>query len=109
MQRHPQTGLVPAGAPLGGGACGSSLRSSSSAPLLCMLLTARLTGQRCSTLSGAGCIKTVASPSALPSHFGQSSSSRITGMRSWSALMVVFAAAVSMAKVCIQGQRMKIP
>ncbi len=45
MQRHPQTGLVPAGAPLGGGACGSSLRSSSSAPLLCMLLTARLTGQ----------------------------------------------------------------
>jgi len=44
-------GFAPAGASLGGDACGSSIQSSSSAPLFRTLFTTRLTGHNRSTLS----------------------------------------------------------
>ena len=44
-KRHPYAGFSPAGASLGGGAAGSSMQSSRSAPLFRTLFTARLTAQ----------------------------------------------------------------
>ena len=66
-------GCVPGGASLGGGACGSSMRSSRSGSLSHTEFTARLTGQRHSTSSPAGRIRDGAPASSSPSHAGQRS------------------------------------
>jgi hypothetical protein len=51
--RADRGGFAPAGASLGGGAAGSSIRSNSSGPLFRTLFTALLTGHRRSVPSGA--------------------------------------------------------
>ena len=55
---------------LGGGAHGSSIPSSNSAPLFRTLLTARLTGHSRTTPTAAGRIRSAGWPGASPSQAG---------------------------------------
>ena len=81
------------------GAVGSSSTSSSPGLSFRGELTSRLTGQDRSTSSAAGRNSMDASPRSSPSHKGQASGLRMTGMRSWIRLMRPFAAVVTIVKV----------
>jgi len=92
-------GLSLGGASRGGGARGSLILSSKSGLLFRTLLTARLTAQRCIRPSSAGCMRLVGYPALSPSHTGKCSSSRITGIPSYSACIVALAGVIRKAKL----------
>lgn len=73
--------------------------SSKSARLFRGVLTSRLTGHVRSVPARAGCSSVQGFASASPSHAGQSSGSRITGMRLYSSTTSVLASVVTMVKV----------
>lgn len=79
----------------------ATMASSSSGPLFRGEPTRRSIGHKRSSPSGAGRNSAAQSPSASPSHVGQSCWSRITGIRSCSSDISAFGVVVMMVKVRI--------
>lgn len=99
VRRHRSDIEKVAGAALARGAPGSPKESNSPAPLFRTLFAARLTGQRRTTPSAAGRNRSPGTPTASPSHAGQSVASKMTGMRLCSRAISGLASVVMMVKV----------
>ena len=94
-----QAGLISTKASAAVSGATSVAGSSSSGPLFRTLFTALETGHSRTVPGGAGRSSSGGSPASSPSHTGQSSGSRITGMRSCKSAMSSFAAVVAMVNV----------
>ncbi len=91
-----QAGLMSTKASVGVSCATSVAGCSSSGSLFRTLFTALETGHSRTVPGGAGRNSSAGSPASSPSHTGQSSGSRITGMRSCKGAMSSFAAVVAM-------------